>query len=155
MRQQGFRDRMSILDQYVARLSPSMRRYLVVGISVYIFELIVIVVALRSGLSSIVAVGLSFWLGLLLSFALQKFITFKDHRTHHKVVLKQFIAVSLLVLFNFGFTLLVTKLLSHAIPAVVCRTLALGITTLWNYYLYKSHIFSNNETPPPFNGTIM
>ena len=146
---------MKVIDHFLTRLSTSMKRYLVVGVSVYIFELSVIVVALRLGLGNVAAVAISFWLGLIISFILQKFITFKDRRTHHRIVIKQLVAVSLLVLFNFGFTILVTKLLSYAIPAVVCRTIALGVTTIWNYYLYKSRIFSNDETTPPFSGTIM
>jgi putative flippase GtrA len=116
-------------------------RYLVVGVSVYVFELVVIYVAQMLGASSLIAVGLSFWLGLMVSFVLQKFFTFGDKRVHHKVLLPQIIAVTLLVLFNFGFTLLVTQLTATFVPAVVSRTLALGITTIWNFYLYKTRIF--------------
>jgi putative flippase GtrA len=120
-------------------------RYLVVGVSVYIFELLVIVAAQRLGAGAVLAVGLSFWLGLLVSFGLQKAVTFSDRRTHHRVLLPQIAAFSLLVLFNFGFTLLVTKLLSPPVPAVITRTIALGITTFWNFYLYKTRIFLKPE----------
>lgn len=126
------------------RLSLHMRRYLIVGVSVYVFELVVIVAALRAGASNVWAVGLSFWLGLLVSFFLQKLVTFGDKRMHHRILLPQFIAVTLLVLFNFGFTLLVTKVSQPFVPAVVSRTIALGITTLWNFYLYKTRIFTSN-----------
>lgn len=122
-------------------------RYLIVGGSIYLLELVVIVVAQRLGASAVWAVGLSFWVGLVVSFALQKLVTFGDKRLHHRVLLPQIIAFSLLVLFNFGFTLLVTKLLSPALPAVVTRTLALGITTIWNFYLYKTRIFKTAENP--------
>ena len=120
-------------------------RYLIVGGSVYVFELLVIVAAQALGASAIVAVGLSFWLGLVVSFALQKVVTFGDKRTHRKILLPQLAAFSLLVLFNFGFTIAVTKLLANAVPAVACRTIALGITTVWNFYLYKTRIFKNGE----------
>jgi len=123
------------------------KRYLVIGVSVYIFELLVIIVAQKLGSSAVVAVGLSFWLGLLVSFALQKLVAFGDKRMHHKVLIPQVIAFSLLVLFNFGFTLLVTKLLSPPLPAMVARTLALGTTTLWNFYLYKTRVFRNTGEP--------
>lgn len=122
-------------------------RYLIVGGSVYLLELVVIVAAQRLGASAVWAVGLSFWIGLVVSFALQKLVTFGDKRLHHRVLLPQIIAFSLLVLFNFGFTLLVTKLLSPALPAVVTRTLALGITTVWNFYLYKTRIFKISDNP--------
>jgi putative flippase GtrA len=120
-------------------------RYLVIGISVYIFELAVIMVALACGVDAVIAVGLSFWLGLIVSFILQKFVTFRDKRTHHRILLPQIIAVSLLVLFNFGFTILLTELLVDMLPAVVIRTMALGITIIWNFYLYKTRIFKSDN----------
>lgn len=123
-------------------------RYLVVGGSVYLLELVVIVVAEQLGASAVWAVAWSFWIGLLVSFALQKLFTFGDKRLHHRVVASQFIAVTLLVLFNFGFTVLVTKWLSPPVPAVATRTLALATTTIWNFYLYKTRIFKTPETPP-------
>jgi putative flippase GtrA len=124
----------------------TLKRYIVIGISVYVFELAIIVVAQQLGTSSIVAIGLSFWFGLIVSFILQKLITFGDKRLQHKVLLPQVIAFSLLVLFNFGFTLLVARLLNNVIPAVVTRTFALGITTVWNFYLYKTRIFKDSTS---------
>jgi putative flippase GtrA len=134
-----------MLAKLQALLSRPFGRYLVVGGSVYLFELIVIVVAQQLGASAVIAVGLSFWLGLITSFLLTKLFTFGDKRMHHRVLLPQLIMMTLLVLFNFGFTLLVAKLLTHVLPAVVSRTLALGITTIWNFYLYKTHIFKQDE----------
>ncbi len=122
-------------------------RYLLVGGSVYALELVVIVIAQRLGASPVLAVGLSFWVGLVVSFALQKLFTFGDKRLHRRVLSLQIMAVSLLVIFNFGFTLLITKLLYHELPAVVTRTLALGITTMWNFYLYKTRIFKTDAEP--------
>ena len=116
-------------------------RYVIVGGCTYAFELAVIVVAQHEGMSAVWSVALSFWLGLLVSFILQKLITFGDRRVHHKVVLPQLGAFSALVLFNFGFTVLMTKLFQHVMPVVAVRTLALGITTIWNFYLYKTRIF--------------
>lgn len=133
-----------LLDRY---LSPQMQRYLVVGGGVYLLELGVILLAQAAGTSSVWAVGIAFWVGLVVSFVLQKFVTFGDKRTHHKVVFKQVTAVSALVLWNFLFTVLCTKLLQHALPAVVIRTAALLVTTLWNFYLYKTSIFREPENP--------
>jgi putative flippase GtrA len=116
-------------------------RYIVVGGSTYVFELAAIVVAQYFGAGAVLAVAVSFWLGLLISFTLQKLITFGDKRTHHRILLPQFVMFAALVLFNFGFTVGVTDLLQHSLPVVVIRTLAIGITTLWNYYLYKTRIF--------------
>ena len=132
----------SIARNLLIRLSPTIRRYLIVGGSVYLFELLIIVVALHLGASNVWSVGISFWAGLVASFFLQKLVTFSDKRMHHRILLSQIVAVALLVLFNFGFTLLVTRLLQSFVPAIVCRTIALGITTIWNFYLYKTRIFN-------------
>ena len=121
-------------------------RYLIVGGSVFVFELAVIKVAQMCGANNLVAVGLSFWLGFIVSFILQKFFSFGDKRTHHKVLLPQIIATASLVLFNFGFTLLLTDLLTGHMSAFISRTLALAITTIWNYYLYRTRIFKQPDT---------
>jgi putative flippase GtrA len=136
-----------MLSKFRLDLQKPSHRYLVIGVSVYLFELLVIFAAQYFGANNILAVGLSFWLGLIVSFILQKVVTFKDKRTHHRVLLPQMIAFSLLVLFNFGFTILVTELLTDIVPAVVTRTLALGITTIWNFYLYRTKIFKTDDNP--------
>ena len=131
----------------IARLNRVSSRYLIAGVSIYLFELLVILVAQAAGASPVKAVAWSFILGTALSFGLQKFVTFGDKRLHHKVVLSQLLAVSTLVLFNFGFTVLVAKIVTHVVPAVVSRTLALGITTIWNFYLYKTRVFKSHGNP--------
>lgn len=128
--------------------SKHVQRYIIIGLLVYGFELLVIILAQQAGAGNLLAVGLSFWLGLLLSFGLQKIITFGDKRLHHKILITQFIAVCLLVLFNFGFTLLLTAALDGRLSAVLCRTLALGITTIWNFYIYKTYIFKTSPSRP-------
>ena len=130
-----------MLEKFKKFLDSPKGRYLLVGGSVYALELIIIVIAQRSGASSVVAVAISFWVGLVISFVLQKFVTFQDKHIHHKILIPQIVAVSLLVLWNFGFTILVTKLITF-VPAVVARTIALLITTIWNFYLYRAKIFN-------------
>ncbi|MDL2363072.1 MAG: GtrA family protein [Patescibacteria group bacterium] len=126
-------------------LQRPLTRYVLIGGSVYVLELFVIVAAQRKGASAVTAVALSFSIGLLVSFVLQKVLAFKDRRTHHKILIPQIIAFILLVLWNFSFTLLLTKALESHLQPVITRTMALGITTVWNFYLYKTHIFSNEE----------
>ena len=126
-------------------LQNSGTRYIIVGGSVYVLEIIIIVVAQRLGASAVVAVGLSFWIGFMVSFALQKLVAFGDKRMHHRILLPQIILTAALVLFNFGFTILLTKLFVHTFPALITRTIAIGITTLWNFYLYKTRIFKTTE----------
>lgn len=126
-------------------MSSRLKRYLLIGLIVYVFELIIIFLATHFGTNSTIAVGLSFWLGLGLSFVLQKFITFQDKRLQRKIILKQLLATVALVLWNFIFTLDVTRLLQAHLPASVCRSIALAITAVWNYYLYKTSIFKQND----------
>jgi putative flippase GtrA len=122
---------------------PSVR-YLVIGGSVYTFELLVIVLAQHWGARPVLAVGISFCLGTAVSFLLTKLVTFSDHRMHRKVLLPQIIATICLVLCNLGFSLLLTALIAGRLPTVVVRTLALGITTIWNFYLYRTRIFNTD-----------
>lgn len=124
-------------------LNSAKGRYLLVGGTVYVLELIVIIVASHLGAKPVLAVALSFWIGLCVSFVLQKVFTFGDRRTHHKILIPQVVAVSLLVLWNFGFTILVTRLLTSLNPTIT-RTIALLITTIWNFYLYQTRIFKQS-----------
>jgi putative flippase GtrA len=122
-------------------------RYLLVGGSVYALELLIIVIAQNSGASAVQAVAWSYVIGTAVSFLLQKLVTFSDKRMHHKIVGLQLLATVGLVIFNFGFTLLATKLFENVLPAVVVRTLALATTTIWNFYLYKTRIFKGATEP--------
>lgn len=125
-------------------------RYLLVGGSVYAFELAVIVVAQWLGSSAVWAVAISFCLGTLVSFLLQKLVTFGDKRMHHRVLIPQVIATTLLILWNLGFSVLLAKLLQNLMPAVAIRTIALLITTFWNFYLYKTRIFKKSGEIPVY-----
>jgi len=120
-------------------------RYLLIGGSVYAFELAVIVVAQQLGATPVWAVAISFCLGTLVSFFLQKLVTFGDRRMHHRILIPQMVATALLIVWNLGFSVLLTKALQDHLPAVVTRTLALGVTTIWNFYLYKTRIFKNTS----------
>lgn len=116
-------------------------RYVLVGGMVYVLELIIIIIAQNMGASAVVAVALSFTIGLIVSFFLQKLFSFGDRRMHHKIIVPQAMAVGLLVVWNFCFTLGMTRLLEDLLSPTITRTIALAITTIWNYYLYKTRIF--------------
>lgn len=122
-------------------INQQTKPYLLIGGSVYVFELVIILLAQTWGANPVWAIGIGFCFGTLLSFGLQKFITFGDKRVQHKIIAAQLIATCALVVFNFVFTLVVAKLLTPFLPAILSRTIALGITTLWNFYIYKNHIF--------------
>ena len=116
-------------------------RYVLVGGSAYVIEIAIIVIAQDIGANNVLAVAISFWVGLMYTFVLQKFFSFNDRRTQHKILVPQILMVTALVLFNFAFTIAVTALLQHELRAIVTRTIAIAITTLWNFYLYRNHIF--------------
>lgn len=120
-------------------------RYLIIGVVVYVFELAVIIDAQSMGASATWAVAVSFCLGTAVSFFLQKLVTFGDKRMHHKVLIPQLIATALLIVFNLTFSVALTKLLQNHLPAIATRTIALAITTIWNFYLYKTRIFKNTD----------
>lgn len=120
-------------------------RYLIIGGSVYVFEIAVIVVSQTLGAGAVLAIALSYGLGTLVSFFLQKILTFGDTRMHHRILVPQLVATIVLVAWNFGFSVLIARMLEHHTPAVVSRTVALAITTVWNFYIYKTRIFKNDQ----------
>ena len=124
-------------------------RYFLIGGSVYVLELAIIWAAQSVGLSAVAAVAVAFVIGTLVSFALQKLVTFGDKRKKARIVGVQLAATIGLVIFNFGFTVLCTALLSGHLPAVVIRSGALLITTIWNFYLYRTRIFKPGATDEP------
>ncbi len=134
------------MNRLRALAAKPFHRYLVIGGTVYVFELTVIVLVQWLGASPVWAVAISYTLGTLVSFFLQKLVTFGDKRMHHRILLPQLIATTVLVLWNFGFSVLLAGLLSQRLPTVVIRTLALGVTTIWNFYLYKTRIFKPHDT---------
>jgi putative flippase GtrA len=121
-------------------------RYILVGGTVYILELLIIFAAQARGASPTTAVAISFTLGLIISFLLQKLFSFGDKRMHHKILIPQVVAVAVLVIWNFTFTIVITRLFESILPPTITRTIALAITTIWNYYLYKTRIFKHPET---------
>ena len=124
-------------------------RYILVGGTVYVVELAIIFGLQLRGLSAVVAVGISYIVGTMLAFTLQKLFTFRDKRMHRKVVGLQLLAMAGLVIFNFLFSIALTALMQHTLPAVVVRTGAILITTLWNFYLYRTAIFKNGAADEP------
>lgn len=135
-------------------------RYLFVGGASYAIELGVMYLLLFIGLSSVMSVGVAFWFGLLVAFFLQKAFTFKDSGTSKKRTTLQFALYGALVAFNYVFTLLLVAYsdtiggavfgLVKNLPIVgdiesfnllFTRSLALGITIIWNFLLYRHVIF--------------
>ena len=129
---------------FSAMYSDTRVRYLVIGGSAYLVELAILFSAQAAGAPGTVAVAISFIVGTAVSFLLQKVIAFKDRRFHKKIVFSQAVLYGALVVFNFTFTVLAVWLLENYFPVAAIRTVALAITVIWNYYLYKTWIFNRN-----------
>lgn len=124
-----------------------LKRYAVVGASAYVIEMSCLLVLRHFlGLSPVSAVAISFWIGLIVAFVFQKLITFKnyDKRTH--IVFGQMLAYGLLVVWNYGFTLLSVKLLSRSVSVFIVRTAVILIITSWNFIVYTKLFNQKQET---------
>lgn len=118
--------------------------YITVGGTAYVLEMACIYV-LRNvvGLSGVNSVAISFWVGLVIAFFLQKLLTFKNRHFGLKHLLKQSIGYSVLVAWNYCFSLILVIFLQRYISVFIIRTLAILCITLWNYKLY--HILFRHE----------
>lgn len=113
-------------------------RYLVVGGTSFVIE-IACLSALHYivNLSPTLSVAISFWIGFLVAFVLQKTITFKNNATSPKDLAAQISWYSLLVLFNYLFSLGMVYALSDNLNVIAIRTITIIIITSWNFVLYN------------------
>lgn len=127
--------------------SPTLRKYVAVGGATFLTELVIIFICTHVlNLPSFVAVTISFWTGLVLSFVLQKILTFGNKNKSPKHLLWQSVSYGSLVIVNYLFTIGFVALFDSLIGVYLARTAALIITTIWNYVIYQKAIFS--DTPP-------
>jgi len=139
----------SVIVLVMKLLKSPLIRYLAVGVSAYIFEMLTLYTLKHSGFDSVHAVAISFWAGLIVAFVLQKFIAFKDRRRHHKVILKQASIYLALVFVNYSFTLITVHSFKSIADVYVIRTVVIAITTVWNFAVYRI-IFKNNVSEPSY-----
>lgn len=125
----------------------SLARYIFIGGVTYIFD-IGILVGFYNGLhtSQSLAASASFWAGLLFSFLLQKLVAFQDYQKEVKAISRQAVWYALLVAVNYLITVTIVNLFAGKY-IILSRTLALLVTTCWNYLIYKKLIFRNDTKP--------
>lgn len=112
-------------------------RYVAAGILAFIVELVCILLLHKAfGFSAEVATAIAFWIGLPASFLLQKIFAFRDYQKTLKAISGQALAYAVLVAFNYAFTLAVVAFFPDNL-VVFSRSLALIITTAWNYVVYR------------------
>lgn len=126
------------LDTLLAKQSI---RYLFVGGLSFLLELMVLACLLYLGFENVTSVAISFWFGLVAAFLLQKSIAFRDRSYSKRRVFKQTVFYMVLVGVNYLFTLWFVEIFDAIFNIFVVRTIALVITTVWNYLIYKYLIF--------------
>lgn len=120
----------------------SMTRYVLAGGLAFALELAVLFAFYRIiGLPALLATGLAFWMGFMGAFLLQKVFAFRDYQKSVKAISRQLSVYVLLVAFNYLFTLFLVGIIDDKYLFIV-RTIALAITTTWNYFLYRFVIFN-------------
>lgn len=118
-------------------------RYLLVGGGAYLVEMATLFLLKKVSLGNVESVAVSFWVGLIVAFVLQKSITFRSRAKSKKHLTHQATLYLLLVAINYLFTLAVVALIGNVITVFGARTFAIVITTAWNYAIYKI-IFHDN-----------
>lgn len=135
--------------------NSTLLRYILVGGTSFALEILILLIFIKLlNVNESIAVSIGFWSGLIISFILQKFFAFKDNSVDFSRLSTQTIYYGVLVLINYVFTLLFTLILTPIFGLIVSRTLALIITTCWNYIIYKKVIFnrkiaSSKAAPSP------
>jgi putative flippase GtrA len=121
----------------IKKLDPKLIRYVIVGGTAYLIEMATLF-GLKDGakFSSIKSVAISYWVGLVVAFLLQKIVTFKNHDRRVHILAKQIVIYALLVVFNYLVTLIAVKLLTPRISVFVVRTAVIALGTIWNYFIY-------------------
>jgi len=131
-----------MMDLYKKIAQHSVVRYIFIGGTSYIIEIAVLyILADIVGLGPTLGVALSFWIGLIISFFLQKLFAFRNKSFKKKLLLKQAVAYGALIVVNYIFTLAFVIVFEPIIGLIIARTVALIITTVWNFLLYSRVIF--------------
>lgn len=124
----------------------TLSRYIFIGGASFAIEACAIFLFIHAAhFSSVLSVALSFWVGLIISFILQKFFAFRDKKVTVKHVAKQSIAYAILITINYLFTLGFVVVFETITGVFIARTLALIITTIWNFIVYSKIIFKDNN----------
>ena len=137
---------LTIVVQWELIDKATLRRYLIIGILAYLVEMASLFLLHKgAGLSPVSAVAISFWIGFVVAFIQQKLITFRNYDRRAHMLAKQLAGYSLLVAWNYGFTLLMVKFLSPRLSVFVIRTGVILVVTFWNFLTYQI-LFKQAET---------
>jgi putative flippase GtrA len=113
-------------------------RYVVVGAAAYLIEmgaLFLLQEVVR--LSGVASVAISFWIGFVVAFVLQKYVAFQHRDARPKVLVRQLAIYSVLVAWNYIFTLAIAHFFANIASIFVLRTIVILIVTVWNFAVYR------------------
>jgi putative flippase GtrA len=120
-------------------------RYVAVGLTAYAAEMTALYAMKHIGRhGDVQAVAVSFWVGLIVAFVLQKMLVFQNYDRSVRSLSRQAVLYGLLVAWNYGFTLMVVHGLSRHISVFLLRTGVIGIVMGWNFLLYH-YIFQQKR----------
>ncbi len=92
------------------------------------------------GFSSPQSGVMSFFIGLIINFSLQRYWVFKGNSK--QLARREVIGYGVLAVTNFFVTAYGLLFLDHlGVPAFVAKLLLVGMIMVWNYLLYKNVIF--------------
>ncbi|HSE29696.1 MAG TPA: GtrA family protein [Candidatus Saccharimonadales bacterium] len=118
--------------------AKSFMRYVVIGGTAYITEIAsLMLLTTVFDLSSVIAVAISFWVGFIVAFTLQKIVTFNNYDKTVKGLARQVVGYGALVAWNYAFTLSVVGFVGDRLPVYVSRTLCIVVITCWNFLIYR------------------
>lgn len=118
--------------------SNKLARYIVVGGVAYLIEMSALyALKTMAHLDGVMAVAISFWVGFVAAFLLQKYVTFQHKDARPKVLARQLMWYSMLVAWNYTFTLAVAHYFANTASIFVLRTVVILIVTTWNFAVYR------------------
>lgn len=126
-------------------LSKKTTRYILIGGVSYVIEVGILATCVYLGAQTWLAVTIAFWVGFVVSLFLQKIIVFQDRDKRPRTLFVQTLLYGTLVAFNYVFTLVFISSLEAQLGVIVARTIALILTTGWNFIIYNKMIFRENS----------
>ncbi|WP_125615978.1 GtrA family protein [Specibacter cremeus] len=124
-------------------LSSSAGRYLVIGGSSFVVDLGLLTLFFRVFDWPLwAATGAGFWGSFFYNYFLQRRFSFRTQGS----VLGGFAKYSAVLLFNTIATMAIVEFFQFAGAGfVVGKVVSTGLTTIWNYYLYKLWVFAHRD----------
>ena len=121
--------------------SPEVVKYIFFGATTAGIEFVVFLV-LSPFVHIYVASVISFVVGLVTSFAFNKFIVFKNSK---KVVRGEVVQFMTLGLVNSQLSSIMTWGVSFVLPSPAAKVISMGAIAVWNYILMKLVIFKKQD----------